>query len=123
MLPDEQAVREANEAFYAAFNERDTASMDVLWARRAPVTCVHPYGGVIEGREQVLASWFAILANPVQGKIVAGGARVTVSGDIAAVICREFVAGTAVVATNLFVREDGHWRMTHHHASSAALQQ
>ena len=32
------------------------------------------------------------------------------------------VAGTALVATNLFVREGGHWRMVHHHASPVALR-
>ncbi len=44
-----------------------------------------------------------------------------VRGEMAMVACREFVAGTPVVATNLFVLEDGHWRMAHHHGSPVAL--
>ena len=33
------------------------------------------------------------------------------------VVCREFVAGTPINATNIFAREDGVWRMAHHHSS------
>lgn len=121
MEGDTEAVLAANGAFYAAFNERDTASMDVLWARRAPVSCVHPHGNLITSRDQVMATWFALLANPAQAKIVAGGEFVAIQGEMAMVACREFVSGTPVVATNLFVREDGHWRMTHHHGSPVAL--
>ena len=50
MEGDTEAVLAANGAFYAAFNERDTASMNVLWARRAPVSCVHPHGNLITSR-------------------------------------------------------------------------
>ena len=32
----------ANRAFYEAFNERDIAAMDELWAHHTPVACVHP---------------------------------------------------------------------------------
>lgn len=116
-----EAVLAANAAFYSAFNERDTASMDVIWARRAAVSCIHPHGNLLTSREQVMASWFAMLANPAQGKIVVGGEVVSVRGEVAMVACREFVAGTPVVATNLFVLEDGHWRMAHHHGSPVAL--
>jgi ketosteroid isomerase-like protein len=117
-----EAVLEANEAFYAAFNEKDTASMDLLWARMAPVTCIHPHGNLLSGRETVMASWFAILANPAQAKIVSGGAVVQVAGDVAVVVCREFVSGTPVIATNVFVLESGHWRISHHHGSPVAWQ-
>ncbi len=32
----------ANETFYHVFRTRDLGAMDELWARRAPVVCVHP---------------------------------------------------------------------------------
>ena len=46
------------------------------------------------------------------------GARATarVFGAVAVVICRELVSGSPLVATNVFVREEGEWRMSHHHA-------
>jgi ketosteroid isomerase-like protein len=119
---DEETVLEANTAFYAAFNAKDVASMDVIWARIAPVTCVHPHGNLLQGRDDVMATWYAILGNVSQPKVLAAGATATVQGDAATVLCRELVAGTALVATNLFVREGGHWRMVHHHASPVALR-
>lgn len=113
----EQAALAANEEFYAAFTARDASRMDVLWARGTGVTCIHPGWRPLVGRDEVMASWDAILANPAQARVVAGGASVTLMGDVATVLCREFVAGSALVATNVFVREAGSWRITHHHSS------
>ncbi len=31
-----------NETFYHVFRSRDLCAMDAIWARRAPVVCVHP---------------------------------------------------------------------------------
>ncbi|WP_276603288.1 nuclear transport factor 2 family protein [Nannocystis pusilla] len=32
------------------------------------------------------------------------------------VICAQTIGDTELVATNIFVREDGEWKMVHHHA-------
>ena len=37
-------------------------------------------------------------------------------GDAALVFCLEVVDSAPVAATNVFVIEDGAWRMVHHHA-------
>jgi ketosteroid isomerase-like protein len=110
-------VLAANDAFYRAFNERDIPGMEALWASEAPVRCIHPGWNTLDGREDVLASWRAILSNPQQGKIVAGGAVEFVSGDVAIVTCRELVGGHPLAATNVFIREGGAWRLVHHHSS------
>lgn len=106
----------ANEAFYAAFREDDAAAMDALWSQRAPVACVHPGWPALVGREQVMASWRAIIANGAP-EIRCGAARVLMLGEVAQVLCEERVGGDLVIATNVFVREDDHWMMVHHHAS------
>jgi ketosteroid isomerase-like protein len=116
MTGAEQAVLDANAAFYAAFATRDMAALDDLWSRRAAVTCIHPGWNVLSGREAVIESWDAILSNPEQPRIVAGGAQVALLGDIAIVICRELVSGNPLAATNIFVREDVKWRLAHHHS-------
>jgi ketosteroid isomerase-like protein len=113
----EAEVLAANEAFYRAFNEKDYAAMDALWARRASVWCIHPGWNMLSGREDVMASWQAILSNEGQPRIVAGGASTYVVGAFAVVTCRELVAGSPLAATNIFVIEDGAWRMMHHHSS------
>lgn len=108
------AVLAANEAFYAAFVARDMGAMEALWASGCEVTCIHPGWNVLSGRASVLESWEAILGNPVQPRIVTGGAQVRLLGECAIVICRELVAGTPLAATNVFVREQGRWRLVHH---------
>jgi hypothetical protein len=113
-MPGDEAVLEANTAFYRAFNTKDYDAMDGLWATTVSCTCIHPGWFLVSGREAVMESWRGILGNPAQPRIVVGGAGAVVLGDMATVICREFVAGTPLLATNSFVREDGVWRIFHH---------
>jgi hypothetical protein len=110
----EDEVLAANEAFYRAFNQKDGDAMDALWSGREGVGCIHPGWNVLEGREAVVASWRSILANPEQPRIVVGGARVALLGDVAVVVCRELVAGSPLAATNIFVREGDAWLLLHH---------
>lgn len=117
MSDDErQRVLEANRGFYKAFAQRDQATMESIWAQQAPIACVHPGWPPIIGREPVLASWRGILANPTQETIVCSEERVLINGDMAVVLCTESIAGSLLVATNVFVREDDAWRLAHHHS-------
>lgn len=111
-----EAVLEANQTFYAAFNARDISAMADAWSSQEDILCVHPGWDVLEGRTLVLESYASIFANPSQPKIVAGGESVTLAGDAAVVVCHELVAGTPIVATNVFRLEDGAWKVIHHHA-------
>lgn len=121
-MSDEDDVRAANEAFYAAFRARDFEAMDALWARRAPTRCVHPGWDVRRGRAPVTQSWRGILANPNAPALEATDVDVALLGEVAIVTCREGVRGepVGIVATNVFVREDGAWRIAHHHAGPLA---
>lgn len=116
----QDAVLEANAAFYRAFAERDLEAMDRLWAREAPVACTHPAWTVLTGREDVLKSWEGILTNPDAPGIEVRDAVAHRLGDTAIVLCREIVEGAPIEATNVFVLEGGAWRIAHHHASAIA---
>jgi hypothetical protein len=111
---DTEAVLEANEAFYRAFNQRDMEAMERAWASSVPVTCVHPGWNALEEREAILESWRSILSNPQQPRIVSGGARVRFVAGVAFVSCRELVAAAPLAATNAFIREEGAWKLVHH---------
>jgi ketosteroid isomerase-like protein len=115
------AVLAANAAFYTAFNEKDIAAMDEVWARSAEVGCIHPGWNVLRGRDEVIESWRGILSNPAQPRIMTGGASVTFHGEVAVVLCRELVAGSPLAATNLFVMEAGEWRLVHHHSGPVSM--
>ena len=120
--PESDVIR-ANEAFYEAFARRDMGAMDQLWSRTHGVACVHPGWNALRSREEIMASWEAILANAAQPRVVAGGAEAIVIGDAAIVLCREFVGGAPLLATNVFAREDGRWRMVHHHSGPVAMME
>lgn len=118
-MPDRAAVLFANDAFYVAFLNRDISVMDTLWARRPTVSCIHPGWTHLSGRDVVMESWDGVLANHNNPSFKIKGATASVSGDSAVVICYEVFDEVTMVATNVFIREDGEWRIMHHQASAS----
>lgn len=113
-------VLEANESFYRAFARRDAGAMARVWAERRPVVCIHPGWDVLEGREGVLESWQRILGSGNAPDVRCAVAEAHVHGEVALVTCHEVLEGGRLAATNVFVREDGAWRMVHHQATPIA---
>ena len=113
----------AERAFYAAMADGDLDRMMALWADDDAAVCNHPGGPRLIGREAILSSFREIFAG--------GGVRIAVAGvhawrnaDVAVHSLIERIAvegrgGTEtveVVATNVFVRSGGGWRILVHHA-------
>jgi ketosteroid isomerase-like protein len=118
MDDDAKAVHLANLAFYRAFRGRSYTAMEAIWAKRAPVACIHPGMDVISGRVEVLKSWRGILAHEGSPQLVCDRVEIQVLGDIAYATCLEGTSGDApaLVATNIYVREDETWRLLLHQA-------
>ena len=121
-LLDSDAVLAANLEFYRAFTTRDAAAMDTLWAQEAPVVCVHPGWTPLAGRAEVLQSWRNILANPESPDVACHDDRAFLYGEVATVLWEEELDTGHLVATNMFVREHGAWRMVHHQASPIVVR-
>src|SRR4051812_15408783 len=115
-MTDTDAVLAANLEFYRAFATRDIEAMEAIWAHRAPVGCVHPGWPALAEHDAVIESWRGILANPEAPRIACYDERVLLYGDTALVLCEEDLDGGTLVASNLFVREDGEGRIAHHQA-------
>ena len=122
-MTDADAVLAANLEFYRAFAARDLAAMEAIWARRAPVACLHPGWTVLDARDEIMASWQGILSSPEAPRIACYDERVLVYGDVALVLCEEELEGGTLAASNLFVREDGGWRIAHHQAGQIVRRQ
>ena len=119
-MSDEVTALFANDAFYAAFANRDLEAMVSVWSGRDGITCIHPGWSPLVGSEMVMASWKAILGNPGSPRISCTHARAAVFGNVAYIVCYEHLGdGTNLVATNVFVHEDNGWRMVHHQAGAA----
>ncbi|GLW66007.1 3-dehydroquinate dehydratase [Actinomadura rubrobrunea] len=129
---DRAELVEANAEFYAAFEAGDLDRMSAVWADgpyASGVTCVHPGWTRLRGRDEVLRSWALIMANTEYIQFVLTDVEADVYGEHAVVTCKEniltaeqgagngFLAGGSMIATNLFVRVDGGWRLLVHHGS------
>lgn len=123
-----EAVVAANASFYAAFEMLDTPAMARAWSETAPLSCIHPSGRLLEGRDAVLASWREIFRATTAIHFTLSRVRVFVAKDVAWVVLTEEIEARhdeAVVrastqATNVFVREEGGWKIVHHHAEPAS---
>jgi len=119
-MHDEDAVLQANIAFYDAFSMRDIEAMSELWAQDHGVVCAHPGQLILKGYENILESFDEIFEgggpdismSNVQIKLMNGGKS-------AFVTCIEVVRGDpGTLATNIFEKgNDGRWRMVHHQAA------
>ena len=131
--PQAAAVREANDAFYAAFEHGDLDAMAEVWEHSDRATVTHPGWPTLRGWPRVLASWDAIFRNTIDILFVLTDADVQVDGDVAWVVLSENIlqgtpdagdgdglAGAHVSALNLFVRSRGAWRMVAHHGAPVA---
>ena len=118
-MPEHAAVLFANDAFYLAFCNRDLDAMDAIWVRETQITCNHPGWDPLSDRDEVMESWEAILTSPTTTHITCKNPTVRVFGDFACVICHEVLDQGFLVATNLFVLEDGQWKIIHHQAGTA----
>jgi hypothetical protein len=114
----EAGIVRANDSFYRAFTEGSYRAMAELWARSAAVACVHPGAPAIVGRESVLDSWRMILREAPSLPMRCDGVIVNLLGEVAVVTCYEANGDhpAHLAATNVFVLEDGSWRMVHHQA-------
>ena len=115
-MSEEQAVLDANEAFYTAFRNRDMAGMQEIWAVSAPVCCIHPGWAPLVGRATVIESWVAILSDPGAPEISCSNMNTLLHRDSALVVCQEILPQAHLLASNWFANENGLWRLVHHHA-------
>jgi ketosteroid isomerase-like protein len=124
-LTASDTVTSANAAFYRAFEALDLPAMEELWAHGDHVKCVHPGWPMLSGWQAVRASWEAIFANTHEMRFTLTDVQVAPAGDLAWVTCTENILSesdgrvgvTSILATNIFERGPGGWRMVHHHAS------
>ena len=119
------AVAEANERFYQAFEALDLDLMAAIWARRLDDVCIHPGWEILEGWPAIRDSWAAIFANTSYMRFEPSDVEVEVFGVCARLTCVENIFSVAgghtihsqVACTNLFLLIDGEWRIALHHGS------
>lgn len=125
-MTPEEAVHQANAAFYSAFRSLDVARMEEVWLQEPYITCVHPGWPILSGWGPIMASWERIFEHTFEVSITTADARIHVGTDTAWVVLTEDIhsrsyegiSNGAILTTNVFERRGTRWRMVHHHGSA-----
>jgi len=109
-------ILEVNRAFYDAFAAGDFLAVKQTWSRSEQISVIHPGSAALHGYKAVMASWELIFQNSGLHDIKCINERVYLAGESAYVVCNEVFPQGQLLATNIFVIENGMWRMVHHQA-------
>jgi ketosteroid isomerase-like protein len=114
------AIEEANLTFYNAFQSGNITAMADIIGTGQHVQCIHPLSGCVAGREAVLESWKLVLGS-ARLKIAIEDVRIYVEDNNAWLTCIEVIDGSdskgRIAATNIFQKQNGKWKIVHHHGS------
>ena len=124
---DADAVRDVSDQFYNALDEMangDASAMADVWSHEDDVTTMHPIGGREEGWDAVRGSWEGVASASTDGAVTHTDQVIRVIGNSAYELCTESAsmtfAGEPVSlegrATNVYRKENGEWKVVHHHA-------
>jgi ketosteroid isomerase-like protein len=128
----ETEVTQASDQFYAALNQMlatgDAGSVTAVWSQGQAGSTMHPIGGREIGRDQVLALWKQAGPAFSEGKASADDVVVVpLCDDVAYTVGTKRFEGKVGGqrfhgewrATNIYRREDGGWKIVHHHTDAS----
>ncbi len=126
----EKEIRDATTLFYDALNsalQGDLRPLSAVWSHRPDVSDLGGAGGRALGWNEVRTDFQNMGRLYPSGQITPQDTIVVVGGDIGYSVCNETgrlrsSEGPMVSfnrrATNIFRREDGKWKLIHHHADT-----
>ena len=119
---------EIEAAFYTAFVQADSHTMEALWAKDEAL-CVHPGSSVIQGFNMVVRSWSHIFSDAATTDLKLRVIQRHRDGDMAVHVLEEHISvrdsdmpAAMVIATNVYKKYDDGWLIVQHHASLVQSQ-
>ena len=117
---------DASRAFYEAFEQSDVDAMMRVWSDDDEIYCIHPGGPRNIGPAAVRGAWEEIFGGATRLKFQLEQQLFFVGASMAVQSVLEYLQindepklrGPAI-ATNIYSRTVGGWRMIAHHAASA----
>jgi len=114
----------AEAAFYAAFEARSLDAMMAVWASDDSIACIHPLAAPLNGRAAVAAGWRSMFEAAGQFRVQVEPAQEIREAPLVIRIVREYLVigqetepRPPILATNVYRKGAGGWRMVLHHAS------
>jgi ketosteroid isomerase-like protein len=125
---DENAIKAANAAFYAAISARDISAIERSWAQDAQVSNIFATSKTTAfGPSGIKADYEDLLKRMVEVSVVMPEpVSVRQEGDMALLVGVETLQAKLAngdtiklfpIATNVFVKRGTQWLMVHHHTS------
>jgi len=129
-MTTKREIREVSTQFYAALKRMlngDARALSDVWSHRSFVTAMHPLGGRQVGWAEVRKTWEQIAQRSSGGNVELKDQLIHLAGEVAYEVGVEYVeaklGGQKVAAkirvTNIYQREAGVWKITHHHTDSS----
>lgn len=124
--PDMDAVTAANQVFYAALSAGDIAAMEKAWSNDPDIQNIGPRSKVVAVGWDTIKRGFEATHDAFPRLKVSMEPRIKIVGTVAWAsgieqTQRTSKAGVASsganLATNIFQKQNGKWRMVYHHAS------
>ena len=129
---DEQAVMEANTAFYTALSARDAAALAKIYAHEDFVMNVAPFGKLSGPGWLSVEPWTKVIPQVyAQLEVKPSDVHVHVNGNVAWVVDTESVRAKlasgepqnfTLTTTNIYEKIGGSWLMTQHQPTPVANQ-
>jgi ketosteroid isomerase-like protein len=128
MSPEQEAVAQANQSFYRAFETLKIEAMENVWAKDAEIQCGHPGWRLLRGWGPVMESWKRIFENTPSMQFTLTDVKIEVRGELAWVTQYENLNSSiegqtfsaAILTINMFQKTAEGWRMILHHGSSVS---
>jgi ketosteroid isomerase-like protein len=128
---DVDAVKSANQAFYAAFSARDFKAMGDVWENKPHVMYYDPRSkNIAVGYEDVMEAWSNLFDRLTKITISPSDVKIQTDGKLAWVVATEGAevqrgSGGGLqkintIATNVFEKQRGRWLMISHQAQMIA---
>jgi ketosteroid isomerase-like protein len=122
----EDEVRKASSQFYSGLNKMANGQTNALanaWSHSNSVTTLHPIGGRQVGWEAVKESFDQVANLASEGKVELKDQLIHVLGDVAYEVgteqaqfkLAEHEIKAEIRVTNIYQRENGLWKIVHHH--------
>ena len=129
-MTTKREIRDVSTQFYAALKgmlNGDARALSDVWPHRSFVTAMHPLGGRQVGWAEVRKTWEQIAQRASEGNVELKDQLIHLAGEVAYEVGVERVeaklGGQKVAAqirvTNIYQREAGAWKITHHHTDSS----
>lgn len=123
------SIRQANAAFYRAFESLELAQMEAVWHRAPHITCIHPGWRALTGWGPIMNSWEQIFTSAFEVKVETAEIQLTLASGLAVIVVEETltqrdydgISRATVLATNVFELVGVNWKLVLHHGSPVAM--